>query len=64
MQLQVVEKAYNQPMDTQKTITKSHALQAESLSTTKGLSRTEVSSDGKLQVKQKVKRPNYMLRLL
>jgi hypothetical protein len=53
MQLQVVEKAYNQPMDTQKTITKSHSLQVESL-----------SSDGKLQVKQKVKRPNYMLRLL
>lgn len=51
-------------MDTQKTISKSHALQAETLSTTKEISRTEVSLDGKLQVKQKVKRPNYMLRLL
>jgi hypothetical protein len=51
-------------MDTQKTVSKSHALQAESLSTTKGISRTEVSSGGKLQVKQKVKRPNYKLRLL
>ena len=51
-------------MDTQKTVSKSESLQAESLNSEKGTSRSAVYAEGKLQEKQKAKRPNYMLRLL
>ena len=57
-------KGINQPMNTQKTISKSESLQAESLNTTKAGDRPTISAEGKLQEKQKIKRPNYMLRLL
>ena len=57
-------KGINQPMNTQKTISKSESLQAENLNTTKEDFKSTVSAEGKLQEKQKVKRPNYMLRLL
>lgn len=51
-------------MNTQKTISKSESLQAEVLNTIKEESRLTTNADSKLQEKQKVKRPNYMLRLL
>jgi len=51
-------------MNTQKTISKSESLQAESLNTTKTGDRPTITAEGKLQEKQKIKRPNYMLRLL
>jgi len=51
-------------MDTQKTISKSESLPAESLNSGKDANRSAVSAEGKLQEKQKAKRPNYMLRLL
>lgn len=51
-------------MNTQKTISKSESLQAENLNTTKEDFKSTVSAEGKLQENQKVKRPNYMLRLL